>query len=170
MKRWFLVGIMASLVAVILVGHMSATFAENNSCKYCGMEKAKFGHTWMEILYDDGSTGGFCSLHCAAIDVALHIDKTPKKILVGDYNTKKLIDAEEAHWVIGGKKIGVMTTRAKWAFTSREDANTFIDTYGGESATFESAMKAAFEDMYEDVLMIQKKRKMMRMKKMAPKS
>ena len=31
--------------------------------------------------------------------------------------------------------------------------------------TFEEALKASFEDMYEDVLMIQKKRKMMKMKK-----
>jgi len=166
MQRRFLAGTVISVLAIVLVVHVSAALAENTSCKYCGMEKAKFGHTWMEILYDDGSTGGFCSLHCAAIDVALNIDKTPKKILVGDYNTKKLIDAEEAHWVLGGRKMGVMTTRAKWAFETREGANKFIDSYGGASATFESAMKAAFEDMYEDVLMIQKKRKMMRMKKM----
>lgn len=166
MQRRFLAGIVISVLAIILVVHVSATLAEDTSCKYCGMEKAKFGHTWMEILYDDGSTGGFCSLHCAAIDVALNIDKTPKKILVGDYNTKKLIDAEEAHWVIGGRKMGVMTSRAKWAFETRDGANKFIDLYGGASTTFESTMKAAFEDMYEDVLMIQKKRKMMRMKKM----
>jgi len=166
MQRRFLAGIVISVLAIILVVHVGATLAENTSCKYCGMEKVKFGHTWMEILYDDGSTGGFCSLHCAAIDVALNINKTPKKILVGDYNTKKLIDAEEAHWVLGGRKMGVMTTRAKWAFETREGANKFIDSYGGAAATFESAMKAAFEDMYEDVLMIQKKRKMMRMKKM----
>jgi hypothetical protein len=36
--------------------------------------------------------------------------------------------------------------------------------HGGRPATFEEVMKAAFEDMYEDTLMIQKKRKMMRMK------
>ena len=166
MKRRFLFGIMTSVLAALLVVHMNTTFAENTSCKYCGMQKAKFGHSRMEILYDDGSTGGFCSIHCAAIDFALNIDKTPKKILVGDYNTKKLIDAEKAHWVIGGSKMGVMTTRAKWAFESRDNANKFIDANGGALATFDSAMKAAFEDMYEDVLMIQKKRKMMRMKKM----
>jgi hypothetical protein len=31
--------------------------------------------------------------------------------------------------------------------------------YGGRPATFEEVMKATFEDMYEDTLMIQKKLK-----------
>ena len=170
MKKRFSGGIMMSVLLVILVVHVSAALGENTSCRLCGMETARSGHTRMEILYDDGSTGGFCSLHCAAIDIALNIDKTPKKILVGDYNTKRLIDAEEAYWVIGGEKLGVMTTRAKWAFDTRDNANKFIDEYGGELATFESAMKATFEDMYEDVLMIQKKRKIMRMKNMKSKN
>lgn len=39
--------------------------------------------------------------------------------MVGDYNTKRLIDAEKAVWVIGGGKQGVMTKRAKWAFEKR---------------------------------------------------
>jgi hypothetical protein len=137
------------------------------SCPHCGMEKAKFGHSWMEIDYDDGSKNGFCSLHCAAIDMALHIDKVPVKITVGDYETRERIDAERAFWVIGGDKMGVMTTRAKWAFRSKAKADAFIAARGGEPATYERAVKAAFEDMYEDIRMIQKKRKRMRMRQSA---
>jgi hypothetical protein len=40
-----------------------------------------------------------------------------------------------------------------------------MNTHGGRPATFGEVMKAAFEDMYEDTLMIQKKRRMMKMKK-----
>jgi len=61
--------------------------------------------------------------------------------------------------------MGVMTTRAKWAFETKDAADKFIAESGGRPATYEEVFKAAFEDMYEDTLMIQKKRKMMKMHK-----
>ena len=64
-------------------------------CPYCGMDRAKFAHSRVLVDYEGGSAFGACSLHCAAVDMAVHIDKTPKAIMVGDYNTKKLIDAEK---------------------------------------------------------------------------
>jgi len=118
----------------------------------------------MLIIYDDGSELGLCSIHCAAVDLALNIDKTPKSIQVGDYNTKNLIDAEGAIWVIGGQKPGVMTKRAKWAFEKKADAEAFIKTNGGNLSGFEEAIKAAYEDMYTDTKMIREKRKMKKMK------
>ena len=142
----------------------SFALADENGCHYCGMKKAMFGHSWMTIEREDGSFVGVCSVHCAAVDMALNIDKPAKDITVGDYNSKKQIDADAAYWVIGGNKMGVMTTNAKWAFESKESADEFIKQNGGRPATFEEAMKAAFEDMYQDTLMIQKKRKMKRMK------
>jgi nitrous oxide reductase accessory protein NosL len=138
--------------------------AKHASCTYCGMNRAKFAHSRMYIEYDDGSVLGTCSIHCAAIDMALNIDKSPKIVMVGEYNTKKLIDAEKAGWVIGGSKAGVMTKRPKWAFENKSDAERFTKKYGGELATFEDAIRATFEDMHEDVNMIRKKRKMMRMR------
>jgi nitrous oxide reductase accessory protein NosL len=82
------------------------------SCKYCGMNRQQFAHSRVFIEYDDASTVGTCSIHCAAVDLAINIDKMPKAIQVGDYNSKALIDAEKASWVIGGSKMGVMTKRA----------------------------------------------------------
>ena len=104
-----------------------------------------------------------CSLHCAAIDLAINIDKTPKIIYVGDFNTKKLIDAEQAFWVIGGNKPGVMTKRAKWAFEKKTDADAFIAKEGGTIANFDQAIKASYEDIYADTKMIRERRKMKRM-------
>jgi hypothetical protein len=127
------------------------------------MDRAKFAHSRVLIEYDDGSTFGACSLHCAAIDMAVNIDKGPQRIGVGDLDSKKLIDAETATWVVGGRKMGVMTKRAKWAFESEAAAQAFIDKNGGEMATFEEALKAAYEDMYQDTRMIREKRKMKRM-------
>jgi len=144
------------------------TFAQDDtkkipSCKYCGMDREKFSHSRMLIEYDDGAPVGTCSLHCVAVDLAVNIDKTPKAILVGDYNTKKLIDAEKGFWVIGGNKMGVMTKRAKWAFEQKEDAEKFVKENGGSMATFEEAIKASYEDMCGDSKMIRERRKMKKM-------
>jgi hypothetical protein len=133
------------------------------SCKYCGMDREKFSHSRILIEYDDGTTEGLCSLHCAAIDLAIHIDKTPKNIGVGDYGSKKLIDAEKASWIIGGSKMGVMTKKAKWAFEKKEDAERFRTESGGDLATFDQAIKAVYEDMYTDTKMIRERRKMKKM-------
>ncbi|NTU43318.1 MAG: hypothetical protein HGA78_09785, partial [Nitrospirales bacterium] len=118
------------------------------------------------LQYDDGSTVGTCSLHCAAVDLALTIDKTPSAIMVADYTTRKLIDSEKAFWVVGGDKPGVMTKRAKWAFEKKVDAEAFVKGNGGTLTTFDEAMKSGYEDMYQDTKMIRDKRRMMKQKGM----
>ncbi len=133
------------------------------SCKFCGMDREKFGHSRMLLEYEDGTSLGTCSLRCMAVELAIHIEKTPKAILVGDYNLRTLIDAEKASWVIGGSKMGVMTKRAKWAFEKKEGAEKFKAENGGDLASFEQAVKAAYEDMYADTKMIRERRKMRKM-------
>jgi copper chaperone NosL len=136
----------------------------HKSCKYCGMDRSQFNFTRMLIEFDDGSVAAFCSIHCAAVDLAVHIDKTPKAIWVGDFNDRRLIDAEKAFWVIGGLKPGVMSKRGKWAFENKDQSEQFLKTNQGRPASFDEAMKAAFEDMAEDTKMIRERRKMKRMK------
>ena len=97
-----------------------------------------------------------------AVDLAQAFDKQPKVILVADYNKKDLIDAEKAFWVIGGEKPGVMTKTAKWAFADKKDAEAFIKENGGKLANFDDAMKATYEDMYNDTKMIREKRAKMK--------
>lgn len=138
---------------------------QHPECPLCGMNRAKFAHSRVLVTYEDGSETGTCSIHCAAMDLALKIDKMPESIQVGEYDTGNLIDAEKAFWVIGGDQMGVMTTRAKWAFKDKSKADAFIRDHGGKLATFDDAMKAAFEDMYEDTMMIRKKRRMMQSQK-----
>lgn len=129
-------------------------------CPYCGMDRSKFAHSRIYIEYDDTTTAGLCSLHCACLELAVKIDRTPMAIKVGDYNHKTIIDAEKAFWVIGGNKMGVMTSRAKWAFENKDDADRFIKENGGHSASFDDAVNASFEDMNKDITMIRQKRKM----------
>lgn len=154
-----------TLATVIVILSFSAVgLAGDGDCVYCGMSRVKYGHSWVIITHEDGSVSGVCSIHCAAIDMALHSEMPVSKISVGDYDTKRQIDADKAYWVIGGDKMGVMTARAKWAFQTKKAADNFMRLHGGRSATFEEVMRAAFEDMYEDTLILQKKRRLMKMR------
>ena len=143
-------------------GHLHA---EEQSCFYCGMHRSKYEHSWVIITHEDGSREGVCSIHCAAIDMALHTDKPVRAITVGDFDTEKQIDANKAYWVIGGDIMGVMTVRAKWAFETKDRADNFIKHHGGRPATFQEVLKEAFEDMYQDTLMIRKHRKLIYIRK-----
>ena len=165
MRKILVVSMMVFVFAGFSIVFAQDDIAKHPACPLCGMDRAKFAHSRVLVEYDDGSAYGACSLHCAAIDMVVHIDKAPQAVMVGDFNTKELIDAEKAVWVIGGKKMGVMTKRAKWAFADETAAQNFIAQNGGNRADFEEAIKATFEDMYQDTKMIREKRKMMRMKK-----
>jgi len=173
MKKMVLVSLVIA-VCFILGG---LTFAQqtqhdisvHKACKYCGMDRGTYNYSRMLIQYDDGTIAAFCGIHCAAVDLANNIDKTPKTIQVGDFNGKQLIDAEKAVWVIGGSKPGVMSKRGKWAFEKKEDAERFVKTNQGKIVSFEEAMKTAYEDMYDDTKMIRERRKLKRMKMMEQK-
>lgn len=121
------------------------------SCKYCGMDRETFGHSRMLLEYTDGTSAGTCSIHCTTIELTSRTGMVPCSLKVGDYKSRKLIDAYKAFWVIGGSKQGVMTSRAKWAFQNEQDARDFVTLYGGEVAPFYAAMKAAFDDLHEEV-------------------
>ncbi len=156
---------LAAFLLVPLAASAQNEGKDQTACKYCGMNLNVYAHSRMLVTYDDGLSTSTCSLHCLAVELALNIDKTPKSLEVGDYRTKKMIDAEKATWVIGGGKPGVMTKRAKWAFENKADADAFIKENGGIPATFEEAIKASYEDMYSDTKMIREKRRMKRMMK-----
>jgi nitrous oxide reductase accessory protein NosL len=150
-------------IASVLFFCLSAAAAddiqEHPSCKFCGMDRAKFAHSRMLIEYENGTSVATCSIHCAAVQFAAELDGDVKSILVGDYGTKRLIDAEKAYWVIGGKMPGVMTRNAKWAFATKDDAEKFVRDQGGSIASFELAMETTYKDMYHDTKMIRERRK-----------
>ena len=86
---------------------------------------------------------GFCSLHCAVIELDGHPERTVKSLLVADRDTRELIEAEKAFWVMGGKKRGVMTPMPKWAFQTKEAAETFIKANDGKVVTWAEALASA---------------------------
>lgn len=129
------------------------------SCRHCGMDRSRFAHSRMLLTYSDGMIVGVCSIHCAALDMAVHLSKPIDTIQVADYQTQQLVDAEAARWVLGGRRPGVMTHRAKWAFANSESANGFLQEYGGEAADFPVTLKAAYQDMYDFVMSRRKRSK-----------
>ena len=135
-----------------------ADIEKHKACKFCGMDREKWNMSRVYLEYDDGSTEGTCSVHCAAVDLALNLDKAPKTIWVADYGTKQLVDAEKAFWVLGGKKQGVMTKRAKWAFADKAAAEAFVKENEGALGSFDDAIKGSYQDMYEDTKMIRERR------------
>lgn len=117
----------------------------HRDCRQCGMDRKAFGYSRMMVEYKDGRQAGTCSLHCVVTELSSREGEV-NSFKVADRNTRQLIDAEKAVWVIGGTKRGVMTTRAKWAFATKEAAHTFVEAYGGTIADWDKALSAAKED------------------------
>lgn len=112
---------------------------QHADCKQCGMDREKFSSSRMLITYADGTSAGTCSIACMVTELKGNKGKAVKSIQVGDYNTRALIDAEKAVWVIGGDLPGVMAPVATWAFAKKSAAEAFIKKHGGKIASYKDA-------------------------------
>ena len=131
-------------------------------CPYCGMDRRQYHHSRMLIQYSDNLPDGVCSLHCAAISLAVNVDREPKTIWVADNASnaeiKPLIDVDQATFLIGSQIKGVMSKRSKVAYGSETAARAAMAANGGELGRFDQALLAAYTDMSQDVSMIRKVR------------
>jgi nitrous oxide reductase accessory protein NosL len=136
--------------------HGTAAFAQDDiaahrSCVHCGMDRKAYGYSRVLVQYSDGMEVGVCSLHCAVVVLDSSPGRKTKAILVADRDSRLLINAEQAVWVMGGTKRGVMTPRPKWAFSTRTAADAFIREYGGTIITWNEALTAAREDLAREI-------------------
>lgn len=136
---------------ILLAGCCGFSFAEDDiaaqrSCSYCGMDRKAYGYSRMVVVYEDGSRIGVCSLHCAVTEMNAAGKRKVQALLTADRDTRALIDASQAYWVIGGRKKGVMTQRPKWAFATQTGANAFIAANGGVLTDWQAVLAAAGED------------------------
>lgn len=115
----------------------------HRSCANCGMDRKAYGYSRMLIQYQDGAVKGVCSLHCAVVELDANRERPMKSLLVADRDSRVLIDAEQAIWVMGGGKRGVMTQQPKWAFQSMAGAEAFIKANGGKIVAWVEALAAA---------------------------
>jgi len=123
-----------------------ADVKQYGDCAYCGMDRGKFAHSRMLVTYADGKTAATCSIHCTAIDLKKNKGAAIKSVQVGDYDSKVLIDAGKAYWVIGGDRRGVMSKTPKWAFAEKTAAEAFMKQHGGKPATYREALGLAEMD------------------------
>lgn len=144
------------------------------ACPYCGMNRTQWHHSRHLVQYDDDLVDGTCSIHCLAISLSLNLDRGPRAIYAADFGApgelKPLVPVDRATYLVGSKLKGTMSARSKMAFASAETARTAQAAQGGELATFDQGLEAAYLDMARDTQMIRKRRaekvkKMMRMNK-----
>ncbi len=131
-------------------------------CPYCGMDRKQFNHSRHLVQYQDDLVDATCSLHCAALSLALNLDRGPKAIYAADFGAKAdpkpLVNVDAATYLIGSKLPGVMTKQSKVAFGSKADAEAAKTENGGELGDFNAALQAAYQSMASDTAMIRKKR------------
>jgi len=141
---------LAVLLFVLAGGVLAAPTGDDiaafRSCEECGMDRKLYGYSRMLLTHADGSQTGVCSLHCALTLQNAKREKPVTAFSVADRDKHDLIDAATAYWVVGGSKRGVMTPRAKWAFSTAAAADAFVAAYGGTRATWAEALEAARED------------------------
>ena len=140
----------AAAICILMNGHAAAAqedLKEHRSCNYCGMDRKAYGFSRMLIHYEDGGAVGVCSLHCAVVEMNANPGRKVKSLFVADRDSRSLIDAEQAVWVLGGSKRGVMTEQPKWAFQTRSAADAFIKDFGGTIVGWKEALTAAQEEL-----------------------
>ncbi len=144
--------VLATLLAAMAVlgpgtGLAQEDIDRHRDCAGCGMDRKAYGYSRMLIRFGDGSEVGVCSLRCAVVELDRNPRREPAALEVADRDTRRLIDAQTAVWVVGGRKPGVMTKLPKWAFATAAGAEKFVKANGGAVVPFAKAVAAAREEL-----------------------
>ena len=131
-------------------------FEKYAKCPYCGMDRKQFSHTRHLIVYENNMVDATCSLHCAAISLAISMTLGPVTIYAGDNSSadevKPLADTAAMTYVIDESKPGTMTAVSKFAYT---DASAITV---GEKVDFQAALTRTYLDMAADTQRIRQRR------------
>lgn len=127
-------------------------------CPICGMKLPMFYKTNHAVKLTDGTKKQYCSIRCLAVDMPA-IKERLGQILVVAVDTDKLIDVNDAVYVIGSKAPGTMSMVSKYAFTNEAAAKEFQSKYGGEIADFKTVFAAANKSLEKDIEMTTNKKK-----------
>jgi nitrous oxide reductase accessory protein NosL len=124
---------------LFLVAFFATTFGaieKPATCAICGMDRDAFAYSRAVVVFEGNDSIATCSIACAHAVADNNTSKKIASIYIADYNTKALINAKTALWVIGGDKKGVMALTAAWAFGDSAGAKKFIAAHGGKLAAF----------------------------------
>lgn len=131
------------IVFLCLLVPQGATAADETgrlSCHVCGMYLDQFHDTSCELERKDGKRYGTCGVACM---IRLVNDEGGPdaftSIMVHAWDTKELLSAQEASYVIGSRVIPDMIPNVI-AFSSREAAQEFVSKEGGDIVDFTQAL------------------------------
>lgn len=120
-------------------------------CVICNMDRRRFHHARHLLHYADGFVQGTCSVHCAAECMLRERRRGFETIYAPDNGAsdepRPLIEASSATYLIGSDLPGVMTAISKVPFASRAAALRARLAYGGEIATFATAIGASLDEL-----------------------
>ncbi|WP_020563724.1 nitrous oxide reductase accessory protein NosL [Methylosarcina fibrata] len=116
---------------------------ERASCRVCGMWIDEYQKSAAELIYKDGRKEYTCGVACMLREVedAGGISAF-ESVKVHDWVSGKLVDAEEATYVIGSEVIPDMVPNYI-AFANRDEAEAFAAKEGGEVIDF----RIAYDDV-----------------------
>lgn len=141
-------------------------------CPYCGMDRRQWHHSRHLVHYSDDLVDGTCSLHCAAISLALNLDRGPQAIYAADFGAaaepKPLVNVDKAVYLLGSTLPPTMSKVSNMAFAGKEAAEHAQKGAGGTLVGFDQALAAAYAGMADDTAMIRKRRAERRAKAAQP--
>lgn len=145
MKRTIVLAVVG--VASLVGGY--AAFGEADirnypECHTCGASRKECNHGRMIVEYADGTKRAECGLHCAADNLLTQPSRQPKRFRVADYDSKRLIDADKAQWVVYDNRNQCRGSTAELAFADGYAADRFVARYGGKRTNFDGALKIAY--------------------------
>jgi nitrous oxide reductase accessory protein NosL len=123
----------------------AALAGERKECILCGMYLDEYASTVHVIILKDGTRTETCSLACAA-KIYVKEKARIKTILVADFLSDDLIDAEQAVYLEGSDIDGVMSYTSRIAFRTRAAAILFRKKHGGKIVNFKTALQHQLEE------------------------
>ena len=108
---------------------------KREDCRVCGMWIDQYMNTRHVLTEADGSRVYFCSFTCAAKYIRKH-GADAKHLQAADYPTAKLVDAEDAFYLVGSDVLPVMSYTSIIAFADITEVKNFQKTHGGRIMTF----------------------------------
>lgn len=132
------------------------------TCPYCGMDRKQYDFSRHLIHYQDHVVDATCSIHCAAVSLAVNLDRGPMAIYAADFASKAtpkaMVNVDAATYLLGSKLPAVMSAKSKMAFADKAAAQAAMKEKGGELGDFNAALAATYQSMAQDTKMIRQKR------------
>ncbi len=118
-------------------------------CPVCGMTLPLFYKT-NHAAKHNGHDKQYCSIHCAVQDKEVNKNNLTDFRVV-DNSSLKFIDSNKAYFVVGSKKPATMSMISKYAFGTKEDAQKFVNQFGGKIMMFNELYSSVKETLSSEI-------------------